>query len=310
MIHVAGNSVVDLLYKGVPNHLGAIDGWSAANVCFMDRSPEAVLGGNGASVAYLLGHLGNKVVLNTQIGVDVFGNLIQGWLDEARVQLLRPPEGSTSVNTILLDRDGTRRSIYFTGRKVDWERSINVGDADWFYASGYGQIDGEDLKKLVVVFENLRSLGISIMFDPGPWFMRTVEQPDMESAWGLTDCIAGTKEELQTWGGKEDPIALAENILGMGPSKVVIKQGAEGVTVAERGFPAVSLKTQSRHSVNTVGAGDTFNAGLIHGLMGGYRLREAAQTGLKLAMKAVASGRGAMGVFDSNVRRVDSVSQA
>jgi sugar/nucleoside kinase (ribokinase family) len=236
--------------------------------------------------------------------------MMQGWLDGASVRLLSPPVGETSVNTILLDDSGCRRSIYFTGQKVDWGASLQVDQARWFYASGYGQVGKEDLENLVTVFQGFRSRGISIMFDPGPWFQRAVKKPEMNSAWAYVDCLASTKSELQAWCSQEDSASLADEILGTGPGMVVIKQGADGVTIAERGSRPVTLGTQSVNATNTVGAGDTLNAGILHGLNANCSLQEAAHAGMELAARAVASGRGAMGVFESAESPNRSVSPA
>jgi sugar/nucleoside kinase (ribokinase family) len=299
MILVAGNAVVDLLHKGVPTKLGAIDGWSDSNVHFLGSSPEAAIGGNGASVAFVLGKLGNEVILNTRIGDDAFGKIMQGWLAGASVHLLSPPAGETSVNTILFDDSGFRRSIYFTGQKVDWEASLQVNQTRWFYASGYGQVGKEDLENLASVFQVFRSRGVSVMFDPGPWFQRAVKKPEMDSAWANVDCLAGTKTELQAWCSQEDSALLADEILGIGPGMAVIKQGADGVTIAERGSRPVTFGSRSVNATNTVGAGDTLNAGILHGLNANCSLQEATHAGMELAARAVASGRGAMGVFES-----------
>ena len=299
MILVAGNSVVDLLHKGVPGQMEAVDSWSKGNVQFADRPPEAVLGGNGASVAFVLGHLGNEVVLNTRIGEDVFGKSIQNWLRDAGVHLSPAPGDDTSVNTILLDENGARRSIYYTGQKVEWGLSLQTESANWFYASGYGQVDETDLACLEGVFREFQSRGVSVMFDPGPWFEGCVKKSEMASTWASVDCLAGTKQELEAFCSKRDPLALAAEILSLGPGSVVIKQGGDGVTIGEQGTPPVMVETTRVNARNTVGAGDVFNAGILHRLNQKSSLVEAAGTAMDLASRAVKSGRGALGAIAS-----------
>jgi fructokinase len=299
VILVAGNSVVDLLHKGVPGQMDAVDSWSKGNVHFADRPPEAVLGGNGASVAFVLGHLGNEVVLNSRIGEDVFGNLIQNWLRDAGVHLLHAPGDDTSVNTILLDDNGARRSIYYSGQKVEWELSLQAESANWFYASGYGQVDRTDLACLESVFRAFQSRGVSVMFDPGPWFEGCVEKSEMIRTWALVDCLAGTKHELEAFCSERNPLALTEELLSLGPDRIVIKQGGDGVTIGEQRTPPVTLETSKVNAENTVGAGDVFNAGILHRLNQKSSLAEAAGTAMDLAARAVKSGRGALGAIAS-----------
>jgi sugar/nucleoside kinase (ribokinase family) len=256
-----------------------------------------VIGGNGASVAYLLGRLGHRVSLNTRIGPDAFGDVLSEWLADAGVCLVGQPASRTAVNTILLDRSGARRSLYYTGDPVDWLASAAVRDVDWLYASGYGQVTAGDLETLTAVFGEVRARGARVAFDPGPWFYEAAGAERVWSAWREVDCLIGTEAELSTGRRAGKVEALVSEILDAGIRRVIVKRGRRGAAFGEAGRRPETVAVTPVEAANTVGAGDSFNAGLLHRLVLGDPLRAAVTEGLALAGRAVRSGRGAFGAL-------------
>jgi sugar/nucleoside kinase (ribokinase family) len=197
----------------------------------------------------------------------------------------------------MLTPEGERRSIYYTGEKVVWKRSMEVSGAEWFFASGYGQVGSEDLRELVEVFEQFRAQGTKTMFDPGPWFFNAVSHDEMRLAWRQVDCLIGTEAELSNYHSYETVEALIEHLLEQGPEQVVVKRGDAGAAFGGGQEGTALLPTEWVQGANTVGAGDTFNAGLLHGLCRGKTLKESVKIGLRLSTQAVRQGRGVMGAL-------------
>jgi sugar/nucleoside kinase (ribokinase family) len=116
-------------------------------------------------------------------------------------------------------------------------------------------------------------------------------------AWRQTDCLIGTEAELATHRSDEGIEGLISGLLCEGATRVVIKRGARGAAFGESGGPTGVLKVDPIAASNTVGAGDSFNAGVIHRLCAGEPLEAAVAFGLQVAGRAVRSGRGAMGAL-------------
>ena len=298
MIHVVGNSVLDIPLRYAP-HWSAetADGWTSGNVHFLQNAVDGVLGGCGAATAYVLGKLGLDVSLNTQIGADVFGQVIRGWLDEARVQLVGGFAEHTAVNVIPLGEDGSRRSLYYTGKKIDWEQSLDV-DCDIFFASGYGQVGALEIAELTKVFQHMQTRGIRVVFDPGPWFMMRSEQEAVYAAWQCVDVLVGTQEELNTWAKCDAVSDLMAHLCEAVRGDVVVKQGGDGAAFCQANGNVEHVETVRVNQAYTVGAGDTFNAGLLYGFNQKYALADAVQFAVDIATRAVRSGRGALGAVD------------
>jgi len=297
MIHVAGNTVLDMPLRHISlEEQKAADGWTSGNVQFLDHPVEGVLGGCGAATAYVLGKLGQSVSLNTQLGRDPFGEIVRGWLQDAGVAVMGSSADYTAVNVIPLTENGTRRSLFYMGLKIDWTHSNDVR-CDYFFASGYGQVTGEDIVPLTHTFERMKAQGTRVVFDPGPWFMMRADKALMQKAWDVVDVLVGTQEELNTWFDFSDVMTLAESITESVPN-VVVKDGANGAVFATQGGDKGQIETERIEKAYTVGAGDTFNAGLLHYFQRGHAIQDAVQFAVTLATKTVACGRGALGAVE------------
>jgi 2-dehydro-3-deoxygluconokinase len=298
MIHVVGNSVLDMPLRYAPQWSNdTADAWTTQNVHFLQHPVGGVLGGCGAATAYVLGKLGHAVSLNTQLGDDPFGQVIRAWLVDAHVDVVGSSAEHTAVNIIPLGEDGSRRSLYYTGSKIDWDISRDVA-CDIFFASGYGLVDASDMPVLMQVFQHMQSLGVKVVFDPSPWFMMRSDEKAMYQAWAYVDVLVGTQDELNTWAQLDDVSVLCHFLRDLGPKCVVVKQGADGASFCGGHGLVGHVETMRVNQAYTVGAGDTFNAGLLHGLSKGDDLTMAVEFAVNLATKAVKSGRGALGAFD------------
>lgn len=103
-----------------------------------------------------------------------------------------------------------------------------------------------------------------------------------------SDLVKFSDEDLEWFAGKGDVADKAGDILVMGPSVVFVTEGARGVTgYTSNGMffvPAPKVEV-----VDTVGAGDTFNAGVLtalreRGLMTKEALRSISEADLTEAM--------------------------
>ena len=81
----------------------------------------------------------------------------------------------------------------------------------------------------------------------------------------LADIVKLSDEDLHWLEGPGDTATLASDILERGPSLVCITAGAQGATGYTRHAKATATPPQVKVA-DTVGAGDTFNAGLMAGL--------------------------------------------
>lgn len=79
---------------------------------------------------------------------------------------------------------------------------------------------------------------------------------------GMTDVVKVSDEDLQWLMGEGDIGAKARELLDLGPAVVFVTKGAEGVTAYYDGGE-LFVASRRVEVVDTVGAGDTFNAGVL-----------------------------------------------
>ena len=83
---------------------------------------------------------------------------------------------------------------------------------------------------------------------------------------------------------------------------LIVTRGGDGSTVTRRDGESSTLPVERGTVVSTVGAGDSFTAGLVASLLKGRPLREAHERATKLASHVVASP-GAMPEVPENLRK-------
>jgi sugar/nucleoside kinase (ribokinase family) len=291
---VLGNTVVDLIVHGSVPGGPAVAGW-ADNVTRVERPIRAALGGCGAGPAYVLGLLGSSVELTTSVGSDTWGRLVVGWLHPLGVDLTTVAAAATAVHVVILDAEGRRRSLYYTGDPVPWRLALDAEPPAWVVAGGYGAVEAADLAALQGVFEHHRDRGARVLFDPGPWFAGRVDPVRMRAAWAAVDCLVGTVEELRVWLDREDALAQVEAGLGCGPDTGVVKQGPLGATGGTRAGWRGSVPAEPVSGANTVGAGDAFDGRLAWGLATGESVVQAVTASVRLATAVVRQGTGVLG---------------
>ena len=296
---VAGNSVLDIHSNVDAESTAFADGWASQNVSFLDRAPSLVLGGNGAATAYTLGRLGVPVLLNTALGQDDAASMVRHWLTAANVQLAGAPAKDTAVNIVKTrSSDGARQSTFYTGSKLQWHIGIEDEHVDWFFASGYGQVDASDFEVLSDALSDVNHRGVRVALDPGPWFARCVDTTRMRETLPSVEVLSGTFEELAVWSTGETPEDIIDDYLDLGVAVVVVKRGPEGAQYGDCDSRGV-VRGEPISSAHAVGAGDTFNGALLAGLVTAQAsLEEIVRDSVRLAEQAVRSGRGVLGAFE------------
>jgi len=228
------------------------------------------VGGSPANVAFGLGTLGHDVTLATWIGADDRGERIAQRCAQTGVRLAEGSRGApcTSVARATLDRRGQASYTF----ELTWSVPPVTGR--------YGHVHTGSIAATLEpggsqVVETVRGLARSatISYDPN---MRPslMPSPDLvrervEALIAFSDVVKASDEDLQ-W---LYPGAFIPDILrrweSFGPGVTVVTRGAEGAVYAVRSSHASEVTTVPARSamvVDTVGAGDSFMAGLLSGL--------------------------------------------
>src|SRR6476659_6101864 len=244
---------------------------------------EEHVGGSPANVAFGLAALEHPVDLATWIATDERGRRIEDVCHERGVELTAGSQGApfTSVAHATLDAGGAATYVF--------DLECQVASVPGLAA--YGHVHTGSIAAVLepggsqvrAVLAAARELGATVSYDPNarPSLMGRPEQARLtvESTIALADVVKLSDEDVE-WlcpGEALDDVMSAWGALG--PAAVVVTRGGEGaVERVTRTGEQQALHAPTVTVVDTVGAGDSFMAGLVSGLLdagllGGPRAR-------------------------------------
>jgi fructokinase len=266
-------------------------------------APSPVVGGSPLNVAIGLRRLGIPSALRTHIGTDQYGAIIRRHLAANKVGLAPASvhDGRTSVAHATIGADGTARYRF----DINWALTATEPESGRPALVHIGSIGAVVRPGGSVVCETVRRLRRSatvsydpnvrpaLMGDPGAASLR------IESRVAMADVVKASDEDVAWLYPGVDLAAVAERWLALGPALVVITRGELGAHAVSRNT-AVDVAAPAVSVADTIGAGDSFMAGLLaalhdHGLIGrgrAARLRsidpESVRRVLELAMSCAA----------------------
>ena len=261
MITVCGETVADLVAQD-------------------DGDLRAYPGGSPANVAVALARLGEATSLAARLGPDVFGRRMRSHLADNGVDprhLVEAPEPSTLA---VVSFDDQRRASYdfWTQGTADWQWSDaelaahpGPGVVAWHTGSLASWTPPGDaaIRRLL---ERVRASGAcTLSYDPNvrPLLLGDADaaRASIEAMVALAHVVKVSDEDLAWLCPGEDVAAVALRWAGLGPGLVVVTLGPDGALAARPGRETVVRASAPQVDlVDTVGAGDTFTAGLLHAL--------------------------------------------
>ena len=236
-------------------------------------APVERAGGSAINVAVALARLGRPVALATSYGDDAAGALIAEHLRAAGVRLAGSPLvlDATSRADAVVGADGAATYTFALGWRLptpdlpaDGVRAVHVTSQAPLLAPGAEQTLG--------LAARLRAAGASVTYDVNLRPAITGTGPDVVAAVlamaALADVVKASDEDLDAlWPGR--PVgesASALLALRGGPVAVVVTHGAEGASwhaCSGADWSTGGVRAAPVDVVDTIGAGDTFAAGLL-----------------------------------------------
>lgn len=208
-------------------------------------------GGSPANVAVALGRLGVPVTLATQLGEDPHGQLVRAHLEESNVSLVVAPAEHTSTATAAIAPSGAASYTF----DLEWDPAFtDLPYADVVHVGSFSALAG------FVPEGGLLSYDINVR----PALMPVDALARIEKVVTRAGIVKASDEDLSWLYPERSWEEAARALLGLGPSVVWVTRGDAGAaafTEQERldvAAPAVQV-------VDTIGAGDTFSAGLVAG---------------------------------------------
>ena len=292
MLRIAsiGECMVELVQAG-PNLLRQGYGGDTLNTAvYLRRSLPAAAG----SVAYV-----------TALGDDAFSDeMVAGWqaegLDCSHVARLagRLP----GLYVIRTDEAGERSFLYwrstaaakdvFAGAEGE-TRLQGLAGFDLVYVSGISLaiLAEPDRRHLLASLAECRSKGATIAFDPN-YRPRLWPDPDAARAV-MTEAARAARIVLPSFGderalfGDATPDATLDRLHAAGAEEVIVKNGDAPIHFRMNGEGYTALPIQVADTVDTTGAGDSFNGAYLAARLQGHSIAQAVDAATRLAATVV-----------------------
>lgn len=274
-VTIAGELNLDLILYGLPEQLQPERELLAERMML-------TLGSSSAIVAHNLAALGSRVGFQSRIGDDPLGQIAlerlkQGGVDVSKV--CRVPGPITTGLTVILHHDAWRNILTYAGTiaELAWEDLDleYLADSRHFHFSSL-YLQRRLLSRVGELFSRLKAEGLTISLD-------TNDDPDDRWEGGLADLL--TKVDVFLPNEREackaagtDDLETAIGKLSQLVPLVVVKLGRKGA-LAQRGKERIVIPSKPVAVIDSVGAGDSFDAGFLHQYVRGADLATCLTSG-------------------------------
>jgi sugar/nucleoside kinase (ribokinase family) len=271
---IAGELNLDLILYGLPAEMQTERELLASDF-------RVTLGSSSAIVAHNAATLGAKVAFTTMIGTDDFGRLAIDRLRAAGVDISHTIQHKTVATgvTVVLPHGDQRHILTFPGTIA--ELTVADLDFDFLIQARHFHLSSLYLQRglqsgLADLLRRLKHAGLTISLDTND---------DPEDLWGAP--LSEVLPYVDVFMPNEDEICRMTNCadldnavqtLAIKPPAIVIKRGRRGARVYAQG-QVTDIAPLSVVPVDTIGAGDSFDAGFLRAYLLSKDILTCAQAG-------------------------------
>lgn len=260
------------------------------------------MGGSCAIFACQAARLGLRVAVLGKIGPDSFGQLILSRLQECGVDTryvqidpawktglgiaLCPTQNGTAVDRAILTYEGT-----ICGVTPDMVTDEFLGSARHLHHGSFF-LQRQLHAALPGIFRRAKALGLTISLDTN-WDPDEQWDAGLNNLLPLTDVFFPNEQEAVLIAGKPALDQAIAHLHGMGVPLLAVKRGHQGALVDDDKTRLTQSVPPALPGGDSIGAGDSFDAGFLYGWLNGQSLARALEIGCACG-RAVAGATGGL----------------
>lgn len=241
-------------------------------------------GGCACNAAIDLAKIGINTSIIGKIGKDGFGEFLAATLKKEGVNTegLISKEGlNTSSSIVLVAGSGERTFLHCIGSNSDFTyEDVNfdiIGKSKILFIAGTNLMPNFDGIPCSRVLKKAKEMGIYTAMDTA-WDTTGRWMEIVEPSLPYLDLFIPSYDEAKLIAGKDEVEDIADVFLSKGVKLAVIKTGKDGCFIKSCEGEKYSIPTYTDvKAVDTNGAGDSFAAGFIAGLVKGWDIRQCGK---------------------------------
>jgi sugar/nucleoside kinase (ribokinase family) len=283
-ITVIGPLNIDLLIVGEgPPDWESLPNWDGPAT--MQMTAAGSVGYHASDLARLGLHVAvSSCVPDDPLGAFIVDALNRDGVDTQEILMVPDTEGGIGVYMLLF---GSRKRplVYRLPSHEPWPQAYtpeaidHLLDARILHTGGYLHFKRAWSGVTTEVFQEAKRRGLTTAMDPQfPLFaMDPPWMTPLEDILPYIDILLCDETEARNLTALDDLDACAQTLREAGPEIVVIKQGDQGATVYREGWRHHQPPFAPGELVDSIGAGDAFDAGFLLGTLEGWSLERRAR---------------------------------
>jgi fructokinase len=265
-IYAVGETILDIIFKGV-------------------EPRTARPGGSAFNASITLGRLGAPINFISEMGKDKVGDMILDFMEENGVKtnyVSRYPQGQTAIALAFLNKNSDAEYEFYKdypAQRLAIEFPEFQQDDLLLFGSFYSLNPGIR-PRVKVLLEKAEKAGAMILYDPNFRSSHAAERdeliPVIRENMGYASLVRASDEDLINIFNAGSPDEAWEKIRG-NTDILIYTANAGGVYLRSEQL-SFHMEVEPIEPISTIGAGDTFNAGLLYGIWKHAYLREQLKT--------------------------------
>jgi fructokinase len=242
-----------------------------------DGTLKPVPGGSPANTALACARLGVPVTFLGRFGSDVFGERARARLIDNGVDLagsVQAEEPST-LAVATTDEEGHASYAFWTIGTADWQwsedemRGQPAAGTRAVHTASVASWTPPGASVILGMLAEAARRGCLVSYDPNirPALLGPESTALIERAVAVSHLVKVSDEDLAILEPNTDPAEVARRWLERGPALVIVTAGADGARAFRPGRDVVAVPSADVVVADTIGAGDTFTAGLLTALV-------------------------------------------
>lgn len=225
-----------------------------------------IAGGCCINMAATFNNLGGDAHIVSYLGSDSTGKEIIEYMDQHGFsrKYINQINGETGYCLVVLEKNGERTFMTKKGVESGFHKELLTKDLSKIknvMVTGYFLLS-EDSEEIISCLEEISKQSEYFLFDPGP-LVNLIDPKILNRVLSIANIITVNEVEVESMILPEDSNKI-----------IVIKKGKAGGEV-RHGSEQFSYQAKNVQAIDTTGAGDSFAAGLMFGLVSGMDVKSS-----------------------------------